>query len=332
MNAAKLTILMPVRNGMPFLPATIASLAGQTGVAFSVLAWDNGSTDGGVALLKEWIPSRLAGEVITGSPLSLGESLAELVKRSPTELCARMDSDDLCLPGRFEKQVAALEAEPQLALIGGQVETINERDEPHGVALDYPVDDVDIVHRMLTLTAFAHPAVCFRRSAVLDVGNYRKTTEDYDLWLRLAVNHRLGNLADTVLKYRFHEGSISQTGKGKEYRKDFVDAAFSKAAGPLYGCDEETLLALRQRRHPCAVRPFVRIARRLAKRDGLGLRQRFRMRSFAESANLLIGPHDLATRLFLALFERNPIQACRVAGVWIRDYRNWRRGRKGGAK
>lgn len=329
MSAPKFTVLVPVLNSMPFLPAALASLEGQLAQApFRVLAWDNGSTDGSLECLRQWIPSRLAGEVVADRPLSLGDSLAALVERSTTEFCARMDGDDLCLPGRFALQMAALEADERLGLIGGQVETINESDRAHPVALEYPIGDVDIVHRMLTVTAFAHPAVCFRRSAVLDAGNYRHTTEDYDLWLRMAVRHRLGNLPQTVLKYRFHGASISQTGRGPVYRRDFVDRAFARAAGPLYGCDEATLLALRQRRHRCAIGPLVRIARHLERRDGLGMRQRVRTASFAASAHQLVGPHDLATRLFLALFEPNPVHACRIARVWIRDYLQWRRQRQ----
>lgn len=327
MSGPKLTVLLPVLNAMPFLPAALGSLETQSDAAFRVLAWDNGSTDGSLECLRQWIPSRLAGEVITEPRLPLGECLAALVERASTEFCVRMDGDDVCLPGRFARQLAALEADPHLALIGGQVETINENGKAHPVVLEYPIGDVDIVHRMLTVTAFAHPAVCLRRSAVLAVGNYRHTTEDYDLWLRLAVRHRLGNLPERVLKYRFHDASISQTGKGPEYRRDYVDAAFARAAAPLYGCDEATLLALRQRRHRCAIGPLVRIARHLERRDGLGMRERFRMGSFAASANLLIGPHDLATRLFLSLFESNPIHACRIARVWIRDFFHWRRNR-----
>ena len=52
------TWLLPVKNGMPYLPETLASIAAQTCGDYQVLAWDNGSTDTTIEELRSWIPSR----------------------------------------------------------------------------------------------------------------------------------------------------------------------------------------------------------------------------------------------------------------------------------
>ena len=132
----RVTWLLPVKNGMPYLPETLASIAAQTYHDWEVLAWDNGSTDGTVEELQKWIPSRLPGRVITGQPLSLGDSLAEMVQQCNTEFCARIDADDVNVPERLERQVAFLLAHPEVAVVGSQINRL--------------------------------------RSAVLQVGNYRE--------------------------------------------------------------------------------------------------------------------------------------------------------------
>ena len=84
----RVTWLLPIKDGMPFLPETLASIEAQTYQDWEVLAWDNGSTDGTIQELKRWIPSRLPGRVVTDCPLGLGLSLAQMVLRADTELCA----------------------------------------------------------------------------------------------------------------------------------------------------------------------------------------------------------------------------------------------------
>lgn len=324
MNPIKLTVLMPVLNGMPYLPEALASIEQQSGVEFSILAWDNGSSDGSVAVLKEWIPRRLPGEVITNRPLSLGGSCAALVTKAKTEFCARMDADDVCLPERFARQVNALMEDERLAVVGGQVETIDSLGQPYSLKkLEYLTQDADIVHQMLMYTGFAHPAVCFRRSAVIEVGNYREMIpEDYDLWLRLAARHRLRNLEEKVIRYRFHEGSASQTGR-PGYMPDPINRAFAAAGVELYGCKEEELLDLRERKLLFAGPVLIKILRQLSHRDGLGLTERLRMRSFREAMHQLLGPQDLATRLGVALFRPNPLLVYREAKQVLIEFMEW---------
>ena len=77
---------MAVKNGMPYLPETLASIEAQTYRDWEIVVWDNGSTDGTLDELRRWIPSRLAGRVIYGNPLSLGTSLAKLVETARSNM------------------------------------------------------------------------------------------------------------------------------------------------------------------------------------------------------------------------------------------------------
>src|ERR1700721_2965635 len=97
----KVSVIIPIKNGMPWLTATLSSLERQTFKDFEVLAWDNGSTDGTLNTLHEWIPGRLRGCVISGDPLPYDRCLSRLVERAQCEYVARLDADDLAISDRL---------------------------------------------------------------------------------------------------------------------------------------------------------------------------------------------------------------------------------------
>lgn len=107
---ACVTWLMSVRNGMPYVSETLASIAAQTYANHKILVWDDCSTDGTLEVLRKWVPDCIPGHIFAGHSLRLGPSLAFLVEQADTELCARIDADDISLPDRLEKQVAFLAA------------------------------------------------------------------------------------------------------------------------------------------------------------------------------------------------------------------------------
>ena len=131
--------------------------------------------------------------------LNLGLSLA----RAP--LIARFDADDICLPYRLERQVAFLEAYPDVDVLGGGLEIFTA--EAGTIAIrDYPVDPQTIERRFHTTTPIAHPTVMMRKSVVDRFGGYDTSfcfAEDLDLWLRL-INRGVcfANLPDVVVRYR----------------------------------------------------------------------------------------------------------------------------------
>jgi glycosyltransferase involved in cell wall biosynthesis len=129
--------------------------------------------------------------------LNLGLSLA----RAP--LIARFDADDICLPYRLERQVAFLEAYPDVDVLGGGLEIFTA--EAGTIAIrDYPVDPQTIERRFHTTTPIAHPTVMMRKSVVDRFGGYDTSfcfAEDLDLWLRL-INRGVcfANLPDVVVQ------------------------------------------------------------------------------------------------------------------------------------
>jgi len=202
---------MAVKNGLPYLHETLRSVAEQSYGNFELDAWDNGSTDGSVELLHDWIPNRIPGRIIIDRPLSLGESRAALVADARHELCAYLDADDVLTRRRLELGVAAMRGDPRLVAVGGQIDFIDRAGAPLDARWYHPLDDAEIRWRTHWSCCFCASTVLFRRSAALQAGNFRNLTRgvDQDLWLRLASIGRLANLPDRLASYRRHDRNLT---------------------------------------------------------------------------------------------------------------------------
>lgn len=223
MSNPMITWLMPVRNGMPYIRLTLQSIAEQTYKNRKIIVWDNGSTDGTVEELRRWIPAQMPGVVVTGRPLGVGASRAALVEMADTELCACMDADDINVPDRLERQVAFLLANPEVVLLGGQVNLINARGVPCG-RWTYKTDDAQLRWLVRWHTQFLQSSIVFRRSAIVAAGNYRDVVdEDFDLGLRVAAVGEIRNLPETLVFYR--RTQTSQTGNIEDFVPRDRDAA-----------------------------------------------------------------------------------------------------------
>lgn len=117
----------------------------------------------------------------------LGNALRLAVEKANNELIARMDSDDIALPTRFEQQLMFFDENPDLDIVGGDItEFIGEPSNVVGKRV-VPQKDSDIKSYMQTRCAMNHVTVMYKKSAVLKVGNYIDWfwNEDYYLWIRM---------------------------------------------------------------------------------------------------------------------------------------------------
>lgn len=117
----------------------------------------------------------------------------------------RCDSDDICLPNRLELQVDFLRNHPEVGIVGGAIEIIDDSGATKGTR-SYPLDHASISSSMMMVNALAHPTVMFRRELPRIHGSYDpafRFSEDLELWLRwLNAGVQFANLPQVVLKYR----------------------------------------------------------------------------------------------------------------------------------
>ncbi|MEY2944058.1 MAG: hypothetical protein RLY97_2072 [Pseudomonadota bacterium] len=210
----EVSVAMSVYNGERFLAPAIESVLSQTYTNFEFLILDDGSKDQTAAIIEAYAARDSRIRPIIRENRGLVASLNQLIAQSRAPLIARMDADDICLPERFAKQLAFLDAHPEFGVIGSRTYDIDDKDQiiemhlpPHPETHEEFLAAID--HGALLL---CHPSVMYRRDVVLAVGGYHaafKHCEDLDLWLRLASCTRLGNLPDRLIRYRHYPEQVS---------------------------------------------------------------------------------------------------------------------------
>ena len=120
---------MSVYNGEQFLDLAIESVLAQTFSDFEFLILDDGSTDRSRAIVERHaaVDSRI--RLISRENRGLIASLNQLLEEAKAPLIARMDADDICLPHRFERQHAFLQAHADYGVVGSAAEDIDEHGE-----------------------------------------------------------------------------------------------------------------------------------------------------------------------------------------------------------
>ena len=96
-----------------------------------------------------------------------------------------MDTDDICVPERFAKQVAFIEQHPDTIIFGGQIAEFGENIQDIVAYRNVPTEAQDIVKFTQKRCPFNHMTVAYQKSAVINCGGYEDLQEDYYLWIKL---------------------------------------------------------------------------------------------------------------------------------------------------
>lgn len=153
--------------------------------------------------------------------MGLGMALQKGLEACSCEWVARMDADDISLPDRFEKQLARLAQEPELAVLGGAIEEVDAESLQPVALRRVPCGDAECKKFLKTRSPFNHVTVMFKKSAVWQAGGYQPfhLMEDYYLWVRCAAQGLVfGNLADILVRVRVNPSMYGRRG-GWQYFK-----------------------------------------------------------------------------------------------------------------
>lgn len=211
-ESPRVTVLLPVYDAERFLAEAVESILAQSHRDFELLAIDDGSRDGSLALLERYARSDTRVRIVRQTHQGVTATLNAGLALARGELIARMDADDVALPQRLELQIASLDREPDVACVGCAYEVIDVKGRRLGVAKP-PCDSVGIeAAALLGSSPIIHSGALYRRESVLAIGGYDASVpiaQDYDLWLRLMDVSRLANLPDVLLRVRYDASSIS---------------------------------------------------------------------------------------------------------------------------
>lgn len=153
----------------------------------------------------------------------LGIALQKGLEICKHQLVARMDSDDISRPGRFELQLKEFSENPRLSILSGYVQEINCVTKEKLDVRKVPLTDTDIKKYIKTRSPFNHPAVMFKRDDVLKSGNYQNFhfMEDYYLWIRMAKNNlEMKNIPEILLEMRVNPGLYARRGGYKYFKSN----------------------------------------------------------------------------------------------------------------
>lgn len=219
----KVSIIMSVYNGEPFLRESIDSILSQDFKDFEFLIMDDGSADGSYAILKEYARKDKRIKIFKNEEnLGLTKSLNLLLKHSKGLFIARMDSDDVSLQRRLRIEYEFLTRNSNIFLVGTRVFHIDSKSKiiAHPIL---PTNSLEISDLLPKTNCIYHPTIMFRNEEY----NYREKflyAQDYDFYLNLlSAGKNFYNLKDTLLLYRITNDSLSKR-KGQK-QKEFADKA-----------------------------------------------------------------------------------------------------------
>jgi glycosyltransferase involved in cell wall biosynthesis len=204
---AKISVILPVFNETDsYLRAALESLCNQTMTDWECILIVESTDYRNIITINKYIQADRRF-IMYRPPVRLGlsSSLNEGVGLAKTELVARMDSDDIMLPSRLEKQLAFLEANPDIDILGSAIRLINEHDQLLNVR-SYPNAGIKLRLYFIFRCGISHPTVVFKKSKFMSIGGYKngqKYAEDLDLWLRMIKSgFQIYNLSEILLYYR----------------------------------------------------------------------------------------------------------------------------------
>jgi glycosyltransferase involved in cell wall biosynthesis len=206
------SVIMSVRDGMPWLREAVGSLLGQTFRGWELIVVDDASTDG-TALYLERLSDPRVRTLRRDEPLGLTRNLNAALREARAPLVARLDADDFAESARLARQVAALHARPELALVGSQARVVDAQGHDRGDVL-LPLETAGLSWARYFQNPLVHSAVMFRASVVRDeLGGYDESWavgQDYELWTRLlARGFEAANLPERLVRWRRSEGSVT---------------------------------------------------------------------------------------------------------------------------
>jgi glycosyltransferase involved in cell wall biosynthesis len=217
-----ISVILACYNTERYIGAAVKSILAQTFRDFEFIIIDDGSTDRSAEILKQLATEDSRIKLVSRPNKGLTKSLNEGLSLAIAPLVARMDADDLSLPTRFEKQFEYLNTNPECVCVGSRVTLIDPYDSPINTTdhkLTHDEIDADLLKGIGW--SIVHPAAMMRTEAVRRGGGYQeqfKTSQDLDLWLRLAEIGKLANLPEALVQYRQHFESVAFTKADEQWR------------------------------------------------------------------------------------------------------------------
>lgn len=206
----EITVFMTAFNASRHISEAINSILNQTFQDFELLVIDDGSIDETYNIAASFTDSRI--RIIKNEQnkgLLFSRNIA--LKEARGKYLAILDSDDIAVTNRLDIQYKEFQNRPNLALLGTSALVINDSGNETDEKIDVKYGNEKIRTELFFGNTFVHSSIMMKLEVLRIVGGYQvHLAEDYDLWIRIAMNHEVDNLNLPLVKYRKHDNNISK--------------------------------------------------------------------------------------------------------------------------
>ncbi|EJZ80604.1 TPA: glycosyltransferase family 2 protein [Pasteurella multocida] len=210
----KFSVLMSlyVKENPLYLRECFESLQQQTLPADEIVLVFDGPVSEELEAIVQQFEMRLPIKTVKlAQNRGLGKALNEGLLHCSYDWVFRMDTDDICVPTRFEKQVGYIQQHPDVIIVGGQIAEFGQSLDEIVSYRNVPLSKADIVQFTRKRCPFNHMTVAYQKQAVLACGGYEDLQEDYYLWIKLvASGHNVANLPDILVYARVGNGMVGR--------------------------------------------------------------------------------------------------------------------------
>lgn len=214
-----ISVVMPTYNAENYLREAIESIIAQTYCNFELLVIDDVSRDQTREIVMEYAEADRRIKLIDGPQKGIAAALNYGISLAAGVYVARMDADDIALPERLEKQVAAMENDDELGVCMTQILALRGSELIEAAVCREEYEEI-LCDTMFN-NNICHPTVMFRKK-VLDQGwRYQEhiLAEDYDMWTRMLPKVKFKALSDILLYYRIDCAEKLTVTNQKQVRK-----------------------------------------------------------------------------------------------------------------
>ncbi|MFN4089045.1 MAG: glycosyltransferase family 2 protein [Alphaproteobacteria bacterium] len=209
--APRVSVFIPAYNREALIAESVASVLGQTHADLELIVVDDGSTDRTAAIVESFADPRVR-LVSNGRNLGIPKSRNRGLDLARSDYLAVLDSDDRMLPERLARQVAFLDDNPDIAVVGSWGRFIDGSGRPTGRRRVQPVAAADVDAHLLFRCCVSNRSV-MGRTAVMRAYRYDEAfvrCQDYDMFVRMSGRHKLANLPEVLVEARQHAGQITR--------------------------------------------------------------------------------------------------------------------------
>ena len=208
---------MAVYNGEAFVHRAIESILNQTFSDFELIIINDGSTDKTNKILQSYKQKDKRIRILNQSNTGLTIALNNGIQVAKGSYIARLDADDVALPYRFDLQHSRMDQNKDIVLCGSNCINVST----NGTRTKWGYEgEASLNKSIFYKTPFAHSTALIRKNALDNVGvyNYKyKTSQDAELWMRLAKYGRIIMIKDPLVERYIFNHSISRTQRWRQF-------------------------------------------------------------------------------------------------------------------